>query len=66
MQVRCEISGLNPETAPDTALLEDCRGEWNSRCSSEMRRDREEDQLRRRLSGQFLTLRHEGQGSKRD
>src|SRR5438876_1181305 len=29
-----------------------------------MRRDHEEDQWRRRVSGQFLTLRHEGQGSK--
>jgi hypothetical protein len=31
-----------------------------------MRRYREEDQRRRRVSGQFLTLMHEGQGSKRD
>jgi hypothetical protein len=31
-----------------------------------MRRYREEDQWRRRVSGQFLTLRREGQGSKRD
>jgi hypothetical protein len=66
MQVGCEISKLNLETALDTALLEDCRGHWNSRCSSDMRRYREEDQWRRRMPGQFLTLRHEGQGSERD
>ena len=62
----CEISELNSETAFDTAVLEDWRGDWNLRCSSEMRRDRKEDQWRRRVSGQLLTLRHEGQGSKRD
>ena len=53
----CEIPGLNPGTAFHTAVLEDWRGDWNLRCSSEMRRDRKEDQWRRRVSGQFLTLR---------
>jgi hypothetical protein len=49
-----------------TASLEDGRGERNSRCSGEMRRDREEGRWRRRLSGTFLTLRHESVGSKQD
>ena len=59
-KVECEILGLNLRTALNTPMLEECRGEWNSLCSSEMRRYREEDQLRRRLSGHLLTLRHEG------
>ncbi len=65
-QVRCEISELNSETALDTFRLEVGRGDWNSRCSSEMRRYRDEHQWRRRVPGPILTLRHESQGSKRD
>ena len=57
---------LNVEGAWETAVLEDWRGDWNSWSSSEMRRYQEEHQWRRRVSGQFLTLRHEGQGIKRD
>ncbi len=46
--------------------LEAGRGEWNSGCSGEMRRDPEEHQRRRRLAGPDLTLRREGAGSERD
>ena len=49
-----------------TVALEGSRGEWNSRCSGEMRRDREEHPWRRRLTGLTLTLRREGVGSERD
>ena len=41
-------------------MLEDWR-DWNLRCGGEMREYRKEDQWRRRVSGQFTTLRHEGQ-----
>ena len=59
--------GLTPEGTPILpGFLEGWRGDRNSRCSSEMRRAREEDRWRRRISGQHLTLRREGQGSKRD
>ncbi len=61
-----EISGPNPESAEGTAQLEDGRGARNSRCSGEMRRDREEGRWRRRRSGTFLTLRLESVGSKQD
>ena len=37
--------------ALETARLEYRRGKWNSTCSGEMRRDVEEHQWRRRLSG---------------
>ena len=37
--------------ALETGELECRRGEWNSTCSGEMRRDVEEHQWRRRLSG---------------
>ena len=37
-------------------MLECGRGEWNSRCSGEMRRYREEHLWRKRLSGPQLTL----------
>jgi hypothetical protein len=37
--------------ALETAKLEYRRGKWNSTCSGEMRRDVEEHQWRRRLSG---------------
>ncbi len=40
-----------PWVALETAKLECRRGEWNSTCSGEMRRDVEEHQWRRRLSG---------------
>ncbi|OBV21545.1 hypothetical protein SAHC556_03073 [Staphylococcus aureus] len=35
----------------ETGKLECRRGKWNSMCSGEMRRDMEEHQWRRRLSG---------------
>jgi hypothetical protein len=54
-----EISGLNPEMALETTLLEDLRGDWNTWCSSEMRRYQVEHQWRRRIPGKYLTLRHE-------
>ena len=54
------------KAAFDTDLLEISRGKRNSRCSGEMRRYREEHQLRRRLSGLILTLRCESVGSERD
>ena len=41
--------------------LEYVRGKWNSRCSGEMRRYREEHQWRRRLPGTQLTLMCESQ-----
>ena len=53
-------------SALGTGLLEVRRGEWNSRCSGEMRRYREEHQWRRRLPGLILTLRCESVGSKQD
>ncbi len=56
----------NPESAEGTARLEGGRGARNSRCSGEMRRDREEGRWRRRRSGTYLTLRHESEGSKQD
>jgi hypothetical protein len=40
-----------PWGARDTGELECRRGKWNSTCSGEMRRDVEEHQWRRRLSG---------------
>ena len=54
------------EVATETELLEIRRGKRNSRCSGEIRRYREEHQLRRRLSGLNLTLRRESVGSERD
>ena len=50
----------------ETEKLEFNRGKRNSRCSGEMRRYREEHQLRRRLAGLILTLRCESVGSERD
>ena len=55
-----------PMFASETDLLENNRGKRNSRCSGEMRRYREEHQLRRRLPGLILTLRCESMGSERD
>jgi hypothetical protein len=66
MQVSCENSRLNLETSVETVWLESGRGEWNSRCSGEMRRYREEHPWRRRLSGTVLTLRRESVGSEQD
>jgi hypothetical protein len=43
--------GAQPRDAPETGELECRRGERNSTCSGEMRRDVEEHQWRRRLSG---------------
>jgi len=43
--------GAQPQVAMETAKLECRRGKWNSTCSGEMRRDVEEHQWRRRLSG---------------
>ena len=43
--------GAQPRFALETGWLECRRGEWNSTCSGEMRRDVEEHQWRRRLSG---------------
>jgi hypothetical protein len=40
-----------PRIALETGRLECRRGKWNSTCSGEMRRDVEEHQWRRRLSG---------------
>ena len=40
-----------PCVALETGELECRRGKWNSTCSGEMRRDVEEHQWRRRLSG---------------
>ena len=44
-------TGAQPRLAPETGKLECRRGKWNSTCSGEMRRDVEEHQWRRRLSG---------------
>jgi hypothetical protein len=55
----CEIFGLNPKSAHKTAGLEGGRGEWNFRCSGEMRRYRKEHLWRKRLTGPFLTLKLE-------
>ncbi len=43
--------GAQLRVALETGWLECRRGEWNSTCSGEMRRDVEEHQWRRRLSG---------------
>ncbi len=43
--------GAQPREAWETGRLEYRRGEWNSTCSGEMRRDVEEHQWRRQLSG---------------
>ena len=43
--------GAQPPVALETGRLEYRRGKWNSTCSGEMRRDVEEHQWRRRLSG---------------
>ena len=44
-------AGAQPWFALETVGLECRRGKWNSTCSGEMRRDVEEHQWRRRLSG---------------
>ena len=43
--------GAQLQEALETGELECRRGKWNSTCSGEMRRDVEEHQWRRRLSG---------------
>ena len=40
----------------ETERLESRRGRGNSRCSGEMRRDREEHRWRKRSTGRHLTL----------
>ena len=60
------MSMLNIVIISDTVCLEDRRGKWNFQCSGEMRRDWKEHRWRRRLSGLYLTLRSESQGSERD
>ena len=47
---KSESPRLNRGGSLETGKLE-CRGKWNSMCSGEMRRDMEEHQWRRRLSG---------------
>lgn len=44
-------AGAQLQFALETVRLECRRGKWNSTCSGEMRRDVEEHQWRRRLSG---------------
>ena len=46
-----ESPRLNRGGSLETVKLECRRGKWNSMCSGEMRRDMEEHQWRRRLSG---------------
>ena len=58
--------GAQPRDALETGELECRRGERNSTCSGEMRRDVEEHQWRRRHTGSLLTLRRESVGSKQD
>ena len=65
-RARRESPRLNRGESSGTAELEGGRGRWNSRCSGEMRRDREEHPWRRRPTGPTLTLRREGVGSERD
>ena len=65
-KVSGEISGLNPETAIDTICLEYFGGKRNMSCSGEMLRYDIEHQLRRQLTTQLLTLRHESVGIKQD
>ena len=62
------ISNLRaqPPAGFRTVRLECGRGRWNSRCSGEMRRYREEHRWRRQSTGPSLTLRCESVGSKQD
>jgi len=48
---------LNIEPALKTTKLEDGRGKRNCRCSRNKRWYRQEHQMRRQLTGTFLTLR---------
>ena len=52
--------------AVDTGHLECGMGTWNSRCSGEMLRYREELRSRRQRAGPLLTLRLESAGIKQD
>ena len=65
-QVRGEIPELNLGTAVDTIYLEYRGGERNMSCSGEMLRYDIEHQLRRQLTTQLLTLRHESVEIKQD
>ncbi len=66
LEVRGEISELNSETAFDTLSLESSGGKRNMSCSGEMLRYDIEHQLRRQLTTDVLTLRHESVGIKQD
>src|SRR2546426_6528276 len=61
----CEIPRLNRGRTHETGKLEYRRGGWNSRCSGEMRRYREEHLWRRRPPGRILTLIRESGGANR-
>ena len=61
-----ESPGLNPGGSFGTASLERVRGQRNSWCRGEIRRDQEEHRRRKRLAGATLTLRRESVGSKQD
>ncbi len=50
-QGRVENSGLNPEPAFETVILECWRGNRDSECSGKRRRYTEEHQWRRRIAG---------------
>ena len=65
-KVSGEIFKLNLETAIDTIYLEYFGGKRNMSCSGEMLRYDIEHQLRRQLTTQLLTLRHESVGIKQD
>ena len=55
-----------PGHAVGTGGLECAQGRWNSRCSGEMLRYREELRSRRQAPGALLTLRLEGAGIEQD
>ena len=58
--------GAHPRFASRTVVLECAQGRWNSRCSGEMLRYREELRWRRQVSGAQLTLRLESAGIEQD
>ncbi len=57
---------LNNGTDFATGEMQCVRGEWKSRCVSEIRRNLEEHQWRRRLSNTELTRRSVSVGSNQD
>ncbi len=65
-KVSGEIFKLNLETAIDTICLELSGGKRNMSCSGEMLRYDIEHPLRRQLTTDILTLRHESVGIKQD